>query len=97
MFLVIEEQDFTLSRLNPPLYLFISKAHGLRAHDISLTSPILVTLLKQKKEKNTQQLLSVRSKKGWRRKERKTIVTNLNAIGKLFALHANAKRNFFVF
>ena len=34
MFLVVEEQDSTCSRLNP-LLLFISKRHGLKARDIS--------------------------------------------------------------
>ena len=34
MFLAVEEQDSTCSRLNP-LLLFISKRHGLKARDIS--------------------------------------------------------------
>ena len=34
MFLVVEGEDSSCSRLNPPL-LFISKGHGLTAHIIS--------------------------------------------------------------
>ena len=34
MFLVVEEQDSTCLRFNPPL-LFISKGHGLKAHGMS--------------------------------------------------------------
>ena len=44
MFLLVEEEDSTCSRLNPAL-LFIPKGHGLKAHDMSviIISPILVT------------------------------------------------------
>ena len=44
MFLVVEEQDFTSSRLNSPL-LFTSKSRGLKAHDYHVIGH---THLKQK-------------------------------------------------
>ena len=41
MFLVAEKEDSRCSCCNPP-FLFISKEHGLKAHDLLIT-PILVT------------------------------------------------------
>ena len=44
MFLLVEEEDSTCSRLNPAL-LFIPKGHSLKARNMSviIISPILVT------------------------------------------------------
>ena len=42
MFLIAEEEDSRCSRFNPTL-LFISKEYGLKAQNIILTTPILVT------------------------------------------------------
>ena len=79
MLLVVEEQNSTCSRLHPPL-LFISKAHGLKAHGMSQASWVI-------NDKTLAKKLPVRPKTGWRKKKRK-------AIAKLFALHANAKKMF---
>ena len=91
MILVVEEQDSTFSRLNPPFCLFLNcmvrkyMSYHVNKCDIGHAP-------KAEIEENTQ-LLLVHAIKGCLMKETKT----RKAIGKLFALHANAIRVFFIF
>ena len=101
MFLVIERQDFTCPRLDPPLLKSISKAHGIPCSHTKCQHIKTVTCwciqwrisdlghrcLKEQLTELNKIFFASLSKNSVREKEKKKM-----AMAKLFALHANPQK-----